>query len=74
MLYLFFSKNKMISNIVNYTNILPAEMCKSEEEMLNIDSNAPVVHSSSDREEGDIVNTGEKNPHDDNVSSVNCWP
>ena len=48
------SENKMISNIVKYVNILPAETCTSEEEMLNINRNAPVVHSSSDREEGNI--------------------
>jgi hypothetical protein len=58
------SENKMISIIVNYTNILPTEKCTSEEEMLNIDSNAPVMHSSSDREEGNIVSTGEKIPID----------
>jgi len=32
--------------------------------MLNIDRNAPVVHSSSDREEGDIMSTGAKIPID----------
>jgi hypothetical protein len=30
--------------------------------MLNIDCNAPVVHSQNDREEDGIVNTGEKIP------------
>ena len=54
----------MISNIVNYTNILPGETCTSEEEMLNIDSNAPEMHSSSDRQEGNIVSIGDKIPID----------
>jgi len=58
------SENKMISNIVNYTSILPAETCRSEEGMLNIYSNVRVVHSSSDREEGNILNTEEKIPLD----------
>ena len=37
------SEKKMISNIVNYTNVLLAETCTSEEDVLNIYSNAPVV-------------------------------